>query len=71
MTNYGSKVDEVLASLGSELPEFIREHHPAKVGKIPQLVIKTAHYQSQRVSVIDPAISMVAAVYECQIILNN
>ena len=70
MTNYGSKVDEVLASLGSELPEYIRENHPAKVSKIPQIVIKTAHYQSQRVTVIDPAISMLAAVYECQMIFN-
>lgn len=70
MTNYGSKVDEVLASLGSELPEYIRENHPTKVSKIPQIVIKTAHYQSQRVTVIDPTISMLAAVYECQMIFN-
>jgi DNA polymerase III delta prime subunit len=71
MTNYGSKVDEVLASLGSELPDYIAENQPTKAMKIPQLVIKAAHYQSQRVTVIDPAISMVAAVYECQMILNS
>jgi DNA polymerase III delta prime subunit len=71
MTNYGSKVDDVLASLGTELPEYIRENHPTKVNKIPQIVIKTAHYQSQRVTVIDPAISMLAAVYECQMIFNS
>ena len=71
MTNYGTKVDDVLASLGTELPEYINEHKPALVGKIPQIVIKTAHYQSQRVTVIDPAISMLAAVFECQMILNN
>jgi len=71
MTNYGSKVDEVLASLGGELPEYIRENHPTKVSKIPQIVIKTAHYQSQRVTVIDPTISMLAAVYECQMIFNS
>lgn len=71
MTNYGSKVDDVLASLAGEFPEYIREHHPAKVGKIPQIIIKAAHYQAQRTQVIDPAISMLAAVYECQIILNS
>jgi hypothetical protein len=43
----------------------------SKIGKIPQIVIKAAHYQSQRTLVIDPAISMLAAVYECQIILNS
>jgi replication-associated recombination protein RarA len=71
MSNYGSKVDEVLASLGSELPEYIKENQPKLVGKIPQVVIKAAHYQSQRVTVIDPAISMVAAIYECQMIMNS
>jgi len=71
MTNYGSKVDEVLASLGSEFPDYIKENQPKLLGKIPQVVIKAAHYQSQRVTVIDPAISMVAAVYECQMIINS
>jgi len=71
MSNYGSKVDEVLASLGSELPEYIKENQPKLLSKIPQVVIKAAHYQSQRVTVIDPAISMVAAVYECQMIMNS
>ena len=71
MVNYGNKVDDVLASLGNELPEYIRENQPKLVGKIPQVVIKAAHYQSQRVTVIDPAVSMIAAVYECQLIVNN
>jgi DNA polymerase III delta prime subunit len=71
MVNYGSKVDDVLAALGSELPEYIRENHPKFIAKIPQIVIKAAHYQSQRTQVIDPAISMLAAVYECQMILSN
>jgi replication factor C small subunit len=71
MTNYASKVDDVLFSLGNELPGFIRDNHPAKSTKIPQLLIKVAHYQSQRVHVIDPAISMLAAVFECQIIINQ
>ncbi len=71
MTNYSSKVDDVLASVATELPEFIRENHPGKVSKIPQIVIKAAHYQAQRTQVIDPTISMLALVYECQIILNS
>jgi replication factor C small subunit len=71
MTNYGSKVDEVLASLGGELPEYIKDNQANLAPKIPQIVIKAAYYQSQRVTVIDPAVSMIAAVYECQLILNN
>ena len=71
MTNYNNKVDDVLASLATELPEYVNENHPTKAAKIPQIVIKAAHYQSQRVTVIDPAISMLAAVFECQMILNS
>ena len=71
MTNYSSKVDDVLYSLGNELPDYIREHHPPKVIKIPQILIKIAHYQSQRLLVIDPAITMLAAVFECQMIINS
>jgi replication factor C small subunit len=71
MTNYGSKVDDVLHSLGNELPEYIRDNHPTKVSKIPQILIKVAYYQAQRIHVIDPCISMVAAVFEVQMILNS
>jgi replication factor C small subunit len=71
MTNYSSKVDDVLHSLGNELPEYIRDNHSTKVSKIPQILIKVAYYQAQRIHVIDPCISMVAAVFEVQMILNS
>lgn len=71
MSNYSSKVDDVLTSLASELPEYIREHHPAKVAKIPQIIISAATHQAQRVHVIDPAISMLSAVFSCQMIINQ
>lgn len=71
MSNYSSKVDDVLNSLGFELPEYIREHHSTKVSKIPQIIIKAAEYQAQRVHVIDPCISMLAAVFACQMIINQ
>jgi DNA polymerase III delta prime subunit len=71
MSNYSSKVDDVLHSLGHELPDFLRENHPTKTTKIPQILIKVAHYQAQRIHVIDPSISMVACVFEIQMILNS
>jgi len=71
MVNYSNKVDDVLFSLGNELPDYIRDNHPNKVAKIPHILIKVAHYQSQRLTVIDPAISMLAAVFEIQMILNS
>lgn len=71
MTNYSSKVDDVLHALGNEYPDFIRDNHPTKVSKIPQILIKVAQYQSQRVHVIDPCISMLACVFEVQMIMNS
>ena len=71
MTNYSSKVDDVLHALGQELPDYIRDNHPTKFAKVPQILIKIAHYQAQRVHVIDPCITMLAAVFETQIILNS
>ena len=71
LSNYGSKVDDVLVSLGNDLPEYIREHSPSKVAKIPQIIIKVAEHQAQRVHVVDPAISMLSAVFTCQMIINQ
>ena len=71
MTNYSSKVDEVLQALGSELPEYIRDNHPTKVAKIPQILITVANHQAQRVHVIDPCVTMLSAVFNCQMILNS
>jgi DNA polymerase III delta prime subunit len=71
MTNYASKVDDVLAALGNELPEYIRENHPQKTAKIPQILVTVANHQAQRVHVIDPAVTMLSAVFSCQMIINS
>jgi len=71
MSQYASKVDDVLASLGTEFPEYLREFHPNKVDKLPQILIEVANYQSIRNSVIDPAITMLAAALKIQMILNS
>jgi len=68
---YSSKVDDVLSSLGTEFPEYIRENHPDKINKIPMILIEVANYQAQRVHVIDPCVSMVACVMKLQIIINQ
>jgi len=71
MTNYNSKVDDVLAALASELPDYIKDNHPQKAGKIPQIIITVANHQAQRVHVIDPCVTMLSAVYSCQNIFNS
>jgi replication-associated recombination protein RarA len=71
MGQYVSKVDDVLASLGTELPDYIRENYNGKLNKLPMILIEVANYQSQRVHVVDPAISMLACVMKLQMIMNS
>lgn len=71
MANYAAKVEDVLGSIGSEFPEWLKEHHPDKMQKLPQVIITVAEYQAQRVNVIDPAISLLACCFKIQQILNS
>lgn len=71
MSNYAMKVDEVLASLGTEFPTYIREHSHENSKKIPGIIIEVASYQAQRTLVIDPAISMLACAFKIQNILHS
>lgn len=71
MSNYAMKVDEVLASLGTELPTYLREHKPEKIKFIPGIIIEVAAHQAQRTQVIDPAVSMLSCAYKIQNIING
>lgn len=71
VANYSSKVDDVLASLGTELPEYIRENHPGHIGKLPLIIIEVANHQAQRSQVIDPVVTMLSCVFKVQSILNS
>jgi len=71
MVNYSSKIDDVLGSLGSEFPNYIKENHPDKISKIPMILIEVANHQAQRNQVIDPSVTMLACAYKLQMILNE
>jgi replication factor C small subunit len=71
VSNYSNKVDDVLSSLGAEFIEYIKTERPSNISLIPQIVVAVAKYQSQRLTVIDPVISMLACVYELQTIVNT
>jgi len=71
VANYSSKVDDVLASMGSEFPEYIRENAPSQIGKLPLLIIEVANHQAQRTQVIDPVVTMLSCIFKCQTILNS
>jgi replication-associated recombination protein RarA len=71
VANYSSKVDDVLASLGTEFPEYLRENHPEKMGKLPLIIIEVANHQAQRSHVIDPVVTMLSCSFKIQNILNS
>lgn len=71
MSNYISRVDDVLSSLGKELPNYIREHKPEKISLIAPIIIEVAEHQAKRNFVIDPVILLLSAVFKIQMILNK
>jgi len=71
MGQYVNKVDDVMQSLGQDFVEYLREFYPAKIGKIPQILIEIAHYQAQRNLVIDSSISLLGLVFKLQTIVNQ
>ena len=71
INQYGTRVDDVLGALGNEFPKWLQENYPSKIGLLPSIIVEIAKYQSQRVTVIDPAISMLACCFSLQQILNS
>lgn len=68
---YATKVDDVLASLGSEFPAYLREHKPEAMKKLPGLIIEVAHHQAQRNQVIDPVVTLLSCCFKLQTIINQ
>jgi replication factor C small subunit len=68
---YSSRVDEVLASLGNEFPNWLQNKYPAKLQYLPTVLYEVALHQAQRVQVIDPTISMLACVFKIQAVLSQ
>jgi len=71
LSGYSDKTDDVLQSLGTEFIEWLRENHPSKVKRIPEIIILVAKYQSQRTQVIDQVVNLLALTFEIQQVLNK
>jgi len=68
---YASRIDDALYTLGNDFIEYVKANVPAKKDKIPMIIIAVAEYQAQRTLVIDPLITLLAAVYKIQMIINS
>lgn len=71
VNQYGSRVDEALTTLGNDFPEYLKNMAPAKLDKLPGVLIETAEFQYKKSFVIDPLICLLALVFRIQQILNT
>lgn len=71
INQYGTRVEEVLAALGTEFPKWLQEKYPSKINNLPSVIIEIAAHQAQRVNVIDPGISMLSCIFKIQQILSK
>lgn len=69
-SEYSSRIDDVLNALGRDLIEYINNNKPNYKKFIPLILIAVAEYQHQRNFVIDPLITLLAAVYKIQTIVK-
>lgn len=69
--NYSTKVDDVLASFGTDFPDYLKEHNEKLMQKLPQVIITVAEHQAQRTQVIDPVITLLSCCFKIQQILHS
>lgn len=71
VSNYASKVDDTLASLGNDFPTYIQNNCPEKINKLPLILIAIAEHQYQVNFVIDKVITLLSCIFKIQTILNS
>jgi replication factor C small subunit len=71
VNQFASKVDESLTALGGDFPEYLKNMAPARLDKLPGVLIEVANYQYQKAFSIDPLITLLACVFSIQKILNK
>jgi hypothetical protein len=71
VSEYSNRVDDVLASLGTELIEYMKVEQPEYLSLLPEITVNVAKYQAQRTQVIDPVVTLLACVYELQMIIKK
>jgi len=70
VNQYGSRIDDSLAALGQDFPEYLKSVAPDKEDKLPPVIIAVAEYQYQKQFAIDPLVTLLACVFKIQTILK-
>ena len=66
VSNYSSKVDDVMHALGTEFIDWMEDNHSDKAKAIPHIIVSVAMHQEQRSKVIDPVVSLCSLIYQIQ-----
>lgn len=71
VSNYSNRVEDVLQSLGGDFIDYINQEKSQYVKHIPEITVEVAQHQAQRLSVIDPVITMLSLVFKIQTIIKK
>lgn len=68
---WSNKADEGVIEICKEFPEYLRDHRPNDILKLPLIVIAAAEAQDQLYKAVDKLIVLLALIYKIQLILKN
>jgi len=71
VSNYSSKVDDVIQALGTDFIEYIQMEKPQLMRKVGEIVYETNKHSYESRFVIDPVITMLSLVFRIQNIVNS
>jgi DNA polymerase III delta prime subunit len=71
VSNYSSKVDDVLQALGTDFIEYIQMEKPQLMRKVGEICYETNKHSYESRFVIDPVVTMLSLVYKVQLIVRS
>jgi DNA polymerase III delta prime subunit len=64
LSDYSNKIDEVLESLGTEFPKWIKENKPDKSNIIGGVCIYSAEWLYKKAFMVDPVLALNACIFQ-------
>jgi hypothetical protein len=71
VSNYSSKVDDVIQALGTDFIEFLQMEYPQHLRKLGEICYEVNSHSHQLRFVIDPVVTMLSLVYKVQSIIRS
>lgn len=71
VSNYSSKVDDVIQALGTDFIEFLQMEYPQHLRKLGEICYEVNSHSHQLRFVIDPVVTMLSLVYKIQSIIRS